>query len=180
MPAEHRSPVTYPRPVRPTSIPGDASKGTSIRGNETRNPGMTGLQPSDPAVPASHLNRLSRLVAIGRRSDWEIYLKAAESKREREWSRVAGSIYPVKEDECASLDLCVKLKRWLPRIVLHFVVSTRLTVIPLMGLSSASRKRAQKSVAPPPLMTAARTTLGPLFSVSRLETPSSMTVWRSP
>src|ERR1035441_8490142 len=58
--------------------------------------------------------------------------------------------------------------------------SLRLAVIPLMGLSSASRNRAQKSVAPPPLITAARTMFGPFLIVMRLETPSSMTVWRSP
>jgi len=62
----------------------------------------------------------------------------------------------------------------------HLRTSLRLTVIPLMGLSSPSRKRAQKSVAPPPLTTAARTMFGPFWSVIRLDTPSSITVWRSP
>src|SRR5262245_5188704 len=56
----------------------------------------------------------------------------------------------------------------------------RFTLISFSGLSSASRNRAQKSVAPPPLTIAARTTFAPLLRVSRLETPSSMTVWRSP
>src|SRR3954464_820028 len=46
----------------------------------------------------------------------------------------------------------------------------------VIGLSLASRKRAQKSVAPPPLMIAARMTLRPLRRVSRLDTPSSITV----
>jgi hypothetical protein len=35
-------------------------------------------------------------------------------------------------------------------------------------------------VAPPPLTTAARTMFGPFWSVIRLDTPSSITVWRSP
>lgn len=62
----------------------------------------------------------------------------------------------------------------------HFGASTRLTLKALRGLSSGSRKRAQKSVAPPPLMMAARRMFGPLLRVRRLETPSSMTVCRSP
>ena len=53
-------------------------------------------------------------------------------------------------------------------------------VKPFSGSPSLSRKRAQKSVAPPPLITAQRTVLAPFRSVRRLEMPSSMTVWRSP
>jgi hypothetical protein len=48
------------------------------------------------------------------------------------------------------------------------------------GASSLSRNPAQKSVAPPPLTTAQRTTFGPFFSVTRFDMPSSMTDWRSP
>jgi hypothetical protein len=50
------------------------------------------------------------------------------------------------------------------------------TVRSVNGRSFSSRNRAQKSVAPPPLTTAARITLRPLRSVSRMETPSSITV----
>ena len=57
--------------------------------------------------------------------------------------------------------------------------SLRVTVRPLTGLPLASRKRAQKSVAPPAFTTAARTTLAPFFSVIRFDTPSSITVCRS-
>src|SRR5690606_22408224 len=53
------------------------------------------------------------------------------------------------------------------------------TVSPVTGRSLASRKRAQKSVAPPPLMIAARMTWRPGRSVRRRDTPSSITVWRS-
>src|SRR6187200_1471358 len=55
----------------------------------------------------------------------------------------------------------------------HFWLSP--TVIPLTGLFSASRNRAQKSVAPPALNTAARTTFDPFCSERRLDTPSSIT-----
>src|SRR4051812_39997107 len=56
---------------------------------------------------------------------------------------------------------------------------SNLTAMPLTGLSSPSRNRAQKSVAPPALTIAARITFGPFFSVSRFDTPSSITVCRS-
>ena len=49
----------------------------------------------------------------------------------------------------------------------------------LIGRSFSSRNRAQKSVAPPALTIAARITFAPSFNVSRFETPSSITVWRS-
>ena len=52
-------------------------------------------------------------------------------------------------------------------------------VNPLTGRPSSSMNRAQKSVAPPPLTIAARMTFAPFFNVSRFETPSSMTAWRS-
>lgn len=54
------------------------------------------------------------------------------------------------------------------------------TEIPVTGLSSASRNRAQKSVAPPALTTAIRIVFSPLLSVTRFETPSSITACRSP
>src|SRR4051794_400798 len=49
----------------------------------------------------------------------------------------------------------------------------------MIGRSFSSRNRAQKSVAPPAFTIAARTTFGPLFKVSRFDTPSSITAWRS-
>src|SRR3954447_4964751 len=57
--------------------------------------------------------------------------------------------------------------------------ASSLTTMPLMGLSSPSRNRAQKSVAPPAFTIAARMTFGPFFSITRFDTPSSMTVCRS-
>jgi hypothetical protein len=63
--------------------------------------------------------------------------------------------------------------------VIYFALVSRLMVMPFTGLASSSRKRAQKSVAPPPLIIAARMTLAPFFSVRRFETPSSMTACRS-
>ena len=57
--------------------------------------------------------------------------------------------------------------------------AARLTVTDLTGAPFASSSRAQKSVAPPALMIAARTTCGPGFSVMRFDTPSSMTLCRS-
>ena len=62
---------------------------------------------------------------------------------------------------------------------IYLPASLRVMLSPLIGLSLASRKRAQKSVAPPPLTTAARITFGPFLSVMRFETPSSITVCRS-
>ena len=62
----------------------------------------------------------------------------------------------------------------------YFPAALKLIVNSFKGFSSASRNRAQKSVAPPPLITAARSTFGPFLSVIRFETPSSITVWRSP
>jgi hypothetical protein len=50
------------------------------------------------------------------------------------------------------------------------------TRIPRTGASSASRKRAQKSVAPPALITATRMVFSPVVSVRRFDTPSSITV----
>src|SRR4051794_34493442 len=74
--------------------------------------------------------------------------------------------------ECAGPALCCG--RWHPtkpereeqcQQPPHFAKAPTLTVKPFSGLSSASRNLAQKSVAPPPLTTAARTTFAPLFSV---------------
>src|SRR4029453_7746328 len=55
----------------------------------------------------------------------------------------------------------------------------RVAVSVLIGRSFSSRNRAQKSVAPPALTIAARITFAPCFRVSRFDTPSSMTAWRS-
>jgi citrate-Mg2+:H+ or citrate-Ca2+:H+ symporter, CitMHS family len=59
----------------------------------------------------------------------------------------------------------------------HRAVSVAVSV--LIGRSFSSRNRAQKSVAPPALTIAARITFAPWVNVSRFETPSSITVWRS-
>ena len=59
----------------------------------------------------------------------------------------------------------------------HFAASV--AVSPLMGRSFSSRNRAQKSVAPPAFTIAARIMFAPLCNVSRFDTPSSITVWRS-
>jgi hypothetical protein len=61
-----------------------------------------------------------------------------------------------------------------------YLPSLSVEVNVLTGLSSAPSKRAQKSVAPPPLTTATRMTFGPFLRLRRLEMPSSITVWRSP
>src|ERR1017187_5203050 len=56
---------------------------------------------------------------------------------------------------------------------------SRLVVMSLTGLPFSSTKRTQKSLRPGPLMTAPRRTFFPLWSVSGLETTSSITMRRS-
>ena len=56
---------------------------------------------------------------------------------------------------------------------LVFPFASSFTATPLTGLFSASQKARAESVAPPALIMMALTTLGPCFSVSRFDTPSS-------
>src|SRR4051812_32295286 len=93
-------------------------------------------------------------------------LEDGETDGENEVDREDGA--DDAEDDPLQQPHAVQRRSWLNR-----------TETPLTGLSSASSNRAQKSVAPPALMTAARIVFNPLLSVSRFDTPSSITACRS-
>ena len=131
------------------------------------------LQPDDVEDVAA--DRLQHDGELERADDPRVLLRGdvqvLEDGRRGDAERASGEIVDDRPDH--------QQRHHPPAQRCHLTAAVSVAVSVLIGRSFSSRNRAQKSVAPPALTIAARITFAPWFNVSRFETPSSITAWRS-